>query len=67
MSCCEKCWSDAHRSPYDSVAELYEILVKKSKCTPEEQAGKDATKCDSCNRKTRHQWTKECMNTNCKK
>ena len=66
MSSCEKCWNDAHSlaDAYGSVAEAYQHLLEERRnapCTPEEQAGPDATACPDCNRKTRHQWTGECM------
>jgi hypothetical protein len=31
------------------------------RCTPEEQAGPDATLCEKCNRMTRHQHCRICM------
>lgn len=65
MSACEKCWRDAHRGPQFSVAEEYAELIAKRvgplACTAEEQAGPDATDCEKCNRRTRHQITRECM------
>lgn len=66
MSACEKCWRDAHRS--DDVAAEYTRLIaerKASPCTPEEQAGDDATVCPKCNRKAVHQHTGECMTSDC--
>ena len=63
MASCEKCWNDAytktHVSPMKSQAEHYTDLVKERKdnpCTPEEQAGHDATECNKCKRKTIHQY-----------
>ena len=61
MATCEKCWSDAHGS-----AEAYEQILRErdesgNPCTPEEQAGPDAGWCVRCQRRTRHQWTAECM------
>ena len=64
MSSCEKCWRDAHVGPYTCVADEYRRLIEERQrdpCTPEEQAGPDATTCPTCNRKTLHQWTKEPM------
>ena len=64
MSACEKCWSDAHRGPYFSVAEEYSRLMEERKehpCTPEQQAGPDAGECPTCHRMTIHQYTKEPM------
>ena len=68
MPSCEKCWSDAHRGPQFSVAEEYWRLMEEradNPCTPEEQAGPEATKCPKCNRMTLHQHCKECMNWEC--
>jgi len=59
MSACEKCWKDAGGDP-DTYHELLE-LRRANPCTPEEQAGPDATKCNICNRIVRHQVTGECM------
>lgn len=59
MTACEKCWSDAHGD-----ADRYrELVIKRylSPCTPEEQAGPDATVCSGCGRKTVHQHAKVCM------
>ena len=75
MSSCEKCWSD---SAYDrmgwngeSPSPYHELLKRRNgitepECTPEQQAGEDATVCPTCGRKCLHQWTGECMNPNCK-
>lgn len=59
MSSCEKCWSDHYVLGID-----YGDLVKQREanpCTPEEQAGPDATQCPTCQRLTLHQSTGECM------
>jgi len=56
MSSCEKCWADA-----GGVAERYSVLIEKRNCTPEEQAGPDASKCPLCGRMTLHQYTREPM------
>ena len=65
MSACEKCWRDAHADPYaESVTSEYHRLLADRHgipCTAEEQAGPDATICDWCGRRTRHQHTGECM------
>lgn len=61
MPSCEKCWSDAHRDPYN-VAEEYGKLMderENNPCTPEEQAGPDAGWCSTCGRKTLHQHVKD--------
>ncbi len=60
MSACEKCWRDAHW-PGSDVAVEYAKLVAARICTPEEQAGPEATVCPNCGRRTLHQWTGECM------
>ena len=64
MSSCEKCWRDAHRGPQYSVADEYARLVderRDSPCSPEEQAGPEASECTSCHRMTVHQHTREPM------
>lgn len=69
MSSCEKCWSDAHSGyPYCDVAGNYRRLIEErraSPCTPEEQAGPDATECPKCKTRTCHQYTGQCMNYSC--
>lgn len=55
MVSCEKCWAQSF-----SVEDYYE-LIKMSNCTPEEQAGPDATVCGDCGRKTVHQHAHVCM------
>jgi hypothetical protein len=64
MAACEKCWRDAHRGPQFSVADEYQRLIEERRdnpCTPEQQAGPDATECPVCNRKTVHQHCHICM------
>lgn len=68
MASCEKCWSDAywrtHSDPMKGQSEHYQDLVRERKenpCTPEEQAGKDATECPICKRMTVHQFAKICI------
>jgi hypothetical protein len=64
MSCCQKCWRDAHRGEQYSVAEKYQQLIEERKnnpCLPEEQAGEDAKYCPICERRTVHEITGECM------
>ena len=56
MSACEKCWADSKGDP-----DMYRIMVTERSCTPEQQAGPYADKCQKCNRWTRHQYTGECM------
>ena len=66
MSSCEKCWRDAHRvEPYGDISKEYSRLVNERSCTPEDQAGEDATICSVCKRKTIHQHTHKCMNKDC--
>lgn len=68
MASCEKCWDDSYliaRSDFISQTEAYNILLKEREsdpCSPEDQAGIDATKCPKCKRMTCHQHTKRCMN-----
>lgn len=64
MSACEKCWRDAHRGEHFSVADEYARLIRERRnnpCTPEEQAGPDASECPRCHRMTLHQHTREPM------
>ena len=70
MSSCEKCWRDSRwASNWDPDA--YQKLVAQrngvvdDRCTPEEQAGPDATVCAECERKTRHQHTHLCQVPGC--
>ena len=68
MPSCEKCWSDSFTISYgtsDDQVEVYHRLIEERSCTPEEQAGVDATICDKCGRKTIHQICKCCMNPEC--
>jgi hypothetical protein len=66
MSSCEKCWTDAGfraASRQTSKAEEYEALMDERRdtpCTPEEQAGPEATECPRCQRRTVHQYAKQC-------
>ena len=66
MPSCEKCWGDAYYKyrfvdPFKSQAEHYQELIKERDCTPEEQAGSDATGCAECKRVAVHQIIKQCM------
>jgi hypothetical protein len=68
MASCEKCWSDAYartfENPRKSHSDHYSNLIKErlnNPCTPEEQAGIDATICTKCDRKTVHQYTRKCI------
>jgi len=65
---CEKCWTDSAFAG-NHTAE-YERLLKEregSPCTPEQQAGECGTRCQACNRRTLHQYTRICVNHECKK
>ena len=64
MPSCEKCWRDAHAA--GDVVEEYNRLLKSRVCTPEQQAGDAAERCPTCHRLTLHQWTRECMNPDCR-
>jgi hypothetical protein len=57
MSSCEKCWAESGGDP-DRYTEL---LHRKPRCTPEEQAGPYASRCPHCRLLTIHQHTKEPM------
>lgn len=64
MSACERCWRDAANAD-DPAARYRELLAERTgarACTPEEQAGTAAGWCETCQRRTRHQHTEECMN-----
>jgi len=58
MAACEKCWRDAGGNPYEYERLL--VLRKGNACTPEEQAGDDATNCPTCKRRTVHQYAHVC-------
>ena len=58
MSSCEKCWRDK------GIGGDYHALLESRNdhpCTPEEQAGPDASECSLCGRMVIHQYTGECM------
>lgn len=68
MASCEKCWADSFTMSFSTGkdrVEIYQRLVKERNCTPEEQAGPDATICPKCKRKAVHQIIKMCMNCGC--
>lgn len=65
MASCEKCWSDAYDYGMSDQTENYQRLIKEKNCTPEEQAGAEATQCSECNLMSIHQYVKVCMNKNC--
>lgn len=56
MSACEACWRTAGGDP-----DYYRTLLRERNCTPEDQAGPEATVCVLCGRRTVHQHTGECM------
>ena len=58
MAACEKCWRDSR-----AAGNYREVLEsrKDHPCTPEEQAGPDASKCPLCERMVIHQFTGGCM------
>lgn len=59
MASCEKCWRDAGGDPH-TYKEL--ILERQDNpCTPEQQAGRDATECPKCKRMTVHQHVHRCI------
>jgi hypothetical protein len=60
MSSCEKCWADKD-GPGDYQRLLKERDASGHTCTPEQQAGPDATECPVCKRMTAHQHTGELM------
>lgn len=69
MASCEKCWGDAYvKSRYNGKyqGDNYRELIQINDCTPEEQAGEDAQICPKCKRNVLHQYTKDCMNPECK-
>jgi hypothetical protein len=64
MPSCEKCWGDAYTRSVMSgqeQADIYAELLLVRNCTPEEQAGDEATRCPTCKRMTIHAVTGECM------
>lgn len=66
MPTCEKCWADSRMRAWNGEDLAYSNLVIERQragrvCTPEEQAGPDATECDACHRQTRHQHCGVCM------
>jgi hypothetical protein len=56
MASCEMCWADAGGDAYE-----YARILKIRVCTPEQQAGLDATPCPKCQRRTVHQYARICM------
>ena len=68
MPTCERCWADA-QSPYFKAEDYFDLVAKRNAkgeiCTPEQQAGPDASECIVCNRMTLHQHCHICMNSEC--
>jgi len=68
VTSCERCWERsseiALNTGRDQVSE-YRRLIREGVCTPEQQAGRSATRCAGCGRDTGHQVTGECMNPVC--
>jgi hypothetical protein len=67
MPSCERCWRDAGARAYSkqtSTSEEYQALIAARECTPEQQAGEDATECPKCSRRTCHQYCHVCMACN---
>ncbi len=60
MASCERCWREAGGNPA-----LYQELIARRNCTPEEQAGRGAGECPVCGRRTIHQYVHVCMNPQC--
>ena len=60
MSSCEKCWRDAEGDVDD-----YRARVKNCNCSPEDEAGPDATVCKACKRRTVHQHSHLCQVPGC--
>ncbi len=56
MASCEKCWQDS-----GGDQDVYAELIERRNCSPEEQAGLDATVCPQCGRKAVHQYVHVCM------
>ena len=71
MSSCEKCWRDSRSAEHFGAANAYVALIARRNgetersCSPEEQAGHDATECPACRRKTVHQHTHLCQTPGC--
>lgn len=66
MASCEKCWRDSRRAEYEGDHMAYQRLLRErdargEQCTPEQQAGEDASECPICKRMTVHQYAEVCM------
>ena len=60
MSACEKCWTDAGGDAGKYASLLAEREAAGTVCSPEQQAGRDATDCPGCGRRAIHRYTGEC-------
>ena len=64
MVSCERCWGVARGRAWlnnTEQSEEYRQLILVNDCTPEQQAGEEATVCPECKTKTVHQHTKRCI------
>jgi hypothetical protein len=71
MSACERCWRDSRWAENFGDGAYAKLVAQRNgiiddRCTPEEQAGPDATECPACKRKTVHQHTHLCQTPGCK-
>ena len=61
MASCEKCWRDAGGDPDRYHELIHERNGTPYECTPEQQAGEDATTCRKCDRVSVHMHVGVCM------
>lgn len=61
MASCERCWSRAMGDARRYLRIIEERDAAGLVCTPEEQAGPDATECPKCHRMSAHQLCRICM------
>jgi len=61
MPSCERCWSRALGDARRYMRIIQERDAAGLTCTPEEQAGPDATECPRCHRMAAHQLCRVCM------
>jgi ribosomal protein L37E len=59
MATCERCWAQSYGAR--DQAEEYRRLLLVNDCTPEQQAGPEATRCPKCETLTCHQHTGQCI------
>lgn len=60
MPACERCWADSGGDA-DEYRRTLDRRVGTNRCTPEQQAGPNATKCVRCRNLTAHQYCRVCM------